>query len=92
LSVHNRTRQFFTNSIKAKPALVKDFRSNALFFTQNSEQQMLGANVPVIQALRLFGGIREDPLAFVRERQINGGRNLFTNGGSALNFLTDAFD
>jgi hypothetical protein len=37
---------------------MKNFRSHALLFPKDSEQQMLGADVPVVQALSLFGGVR----------------------------------
>ena len=53
---------------------------------------MVGADVPVIQALRLFGGIRQNAFALIRKRQIDGGRNFFTNRGPALDLFADTFD
>src|SRR5438105_13516114 len=46
----------------------------------------------MIQTLRLFGCVRQNPFALIRKRQVNRGRNLLTNSGSAFNLLPDAFD
>ena len=63
LTVHNRARQLFTDRVQPKAALVKNFRRDTLFFPQNSKKEVLGADVAVIQTLRLFGRIRENTFA-----------------------------
>jgi len=60
--------QFFPDSIQPQPAFMQDFRCNTLFFTKDSEQKVLGADMPVIQAFRLFGSVRQDSLALVLKR------------------------
>ena len=44
---------------------MQNFGSKALFFAQQSKQQMLGSNVFVGKALGFFGGVRQHALAFV---------------------------
>src|SRR5262245_51892078 len=46
----------------------------------------------MVQPLCLFGSVSENPFTFVRKRQIDRCRNLFTNCGPTFDFLTDAFD
>ena len=77
---------------KPKSALVKDFRRDALFLAQDSQQQMLGSDMPMIQPFCFFGGIGENAFALVRKRQIDGRRNFLTNGRPAFNFLADTLD
>ena len=60
--------QFFSDSIQPEARLVKDLGAETLFFTKDSEQKVLGADMPVIQAFRLFGSVRQDSLALVRKR------------------------
>ncbi len=54
----------------------QEFSGKAFFFAQQSEQQMLGANVFVVQALGFFCRIGQDPLAFIAERQVHRGGNF----------------
>ena len=53
---------------------------------------MFGANVLVAQALGLFSGIRKDALALIGQREIDGGGNLFPDGGVLLNLLANGLD
>ena len=84
--------QFFADGGEPQPALVQDFGGEALFFAQQAEQQMLGADVLVVQPLGFFGAIGQHALAFVAERQIDGSGNLFANGGVPFDLLADGFD
>ena len=71
---------------------MEDLGGEALLFAQQAEQQMFGADVLVREALGLFSGVGEHALAFVRERQVDGGRDLLANGGVAFNLFADGFD
>ena len=50
---------------------------------------MLGTDVLVIQTLRFFRAIRQNALAFVAEREIDGSRNLLPHGGMAFDLFPD---
>ena len=52
---------------------------------------MLGADVLMIQSLGFFRAIRQDTLAFVAERQVNGGRDFLADRGVTLDLLADGF-
>ena len=87
-----RTRQLFANGGKAQAALMQDLGGEALLFAQQAQQQVLGADVLVVQALGFFGAIGQHALALVAQRQIHGGGNLFANRGVAFDLLADGFD
>ena len=63
-------REFLTNRDEPQPPFMENFRSNALFLTQNTQQQVFGANVPMIQPLCFFVRVSQDSFALVRKRQI----------------------
>ena len=86
------TRQFFANGREAQAALVQNLGGEALLFAQQAQQQVLGADVLVVQALGFFGPISQDALALVAQRQVHGGGNLFANRGVAFDLLADGFD
>ena len=92
LAVDNRSSQFLADRVQTQSALVQDFRSNALLFAQNSQQQVLGADMAMIQPLRFFGGVGENSLALVRKRQIDRRRHLLANGRPAFDLLANALD
>ena len=46
----------------------------------------------VREALGFLGGIGENPLAFIAEREIDRGRDLLADGGVSLDLLADGFD
>ena len=84
--------QFLANGRKTQTALGENLGGEAFFFTQEAEQQMLGADVLVAEALCLFGSVGEDPLALVGERKINGGGDLLANRGVLFDLLADGLD
>ena len=83
--------QFFANGGEPQPALVQDFGGEALFFAQQAQQQVLGADVLVIQPLGFFGRVGQHALALVAERQIDRGGHLLADGRVALDLLADGF-
>ena len=70
---------------------MQNFGGKAFFFAEQSEQQMLGADVLVRKALGLFGGVGEHALAFVAQGKIDRGGNLFADGGVTFDLLADRF-
>ena len=71
---------------------MQDFRSEALLLTQQSEQQVLGANVLMAEALGLFGAVGQHALALMAEGQVHRGGHLLADGGVGLHLLSDGFD
>src|SRR6266571_155990 len=71
---------------------MKNFGSHAFFFAKNSEQQVFGADVAMVQPLGLLRSVRKNPLALVRKRQIDRGGHLLTNCSSTFDFLADTFN
>ena len=67
--------------------------SAAKHFSSRSrpEQQVLGADVLVVQPLGFFGAIGQHALALVAERQIHGSGNLLADGGVSFDLLADGF-
>ena len=88
-----RTRpcDLFAHLRKAQAALMQDLGGETLLFAQQAQQQMLGADVLVIQALGFFGAIGQHALAFVAQRQIHRSGHLLANGGVRLDLLADGF-
>ena len=77
---------------QAQAALVQNLGGKALLFAQQAEQQMLGADVLVVQPLGFLGAIGQHALALVAQRQIDRGRNLLADGGVAFDLLANRFD
>jgi len=65
------------------------FRRQNIFFAEQAEEQMLGADVLVREALGFFGGVGEHALAFVTERKIDRSGDLFADRGVAFDLFTD---
>jgi hypothetical protein len=81
--------QLVANLRQLQAALLQNLRGKALFFAQQAQQQVLGADVLVAQPLGFFRRIGQHPLALVGERQVHGGRDLFADGGMRLNLLAN---
>src|SRR5262249_10622673 len=58
-------RQLLTDGAQAQSTLMQNLRGKALLFPQQSQQQMLGTDVLVAEALGFLLGIRQDPLALI---------------------------
>ncbi len=86
-----RTRQLFADGGEPQAALVQDLGGEALLFAQQAQQQVLGADVLVIQPFGLFRAISQNALAFVAEGQIHGSGNLLADGGVPFDLLADRF-
>ena len=71
---------------------MQDLGGEALLFTQQSPQKMLGSNVRVRKALSLLGSVSQNPIALVAQREIDRGRDLLPDRGVFLNLLADGLD
>ena len=90
--LRRRARDLLAHLRQPQPALVQDLGGEALLLAQQAEQQMLGADVLVIQPLRFFGAIGQHALALVAQRQIHRGRDLLANRGVRFDLLADGLD
>ncbi len=81
--------EFFADGGETQTALVQDFGGKTFFFAEQAEEQMLGADVLVREALGFFGGVGEHALAFVTERKIDRSGDLFADRGVAFDLFTD---
>ena len=84
-------RQFLANGRQAQSALVQNLGGKAFLFAQQSQQQMLGANVLVRKALGFFRGVGQHALALVAQGQVHGGRYLLPDRGVGLDLLANGF-
>ena len=66
---------------------MQNLGGEALLFAQQSQQQVLGADMLVIEPLGFLGAIGQHAFAFVAQREIHGGRNLLSNGGVPFDLL-----
>src|SRR5713101_6188313 len=73
-------------------ALLEKLRTEALFFAQDAQQQMLGAHVLVVQAVGLFRGIFQDAVAFLAQRNLNRSGNALADGDALFDFFADGFN
>ena len=76
-----RPRQLFADGGKPQAALVQNLGGEAFLFAQQTQQQMLGADVLVAEPLGFLGAIGQHALALVAQRQIDGRGNLLANRG-----------
>src|SRR6266852_7063436 len=86
------TRQFPADSRKAYAAFVQDLGGEALLFTEQSQQKVLGSNVLVRKALSLLGSVNQNLLALVARREVDRGRDLLPARGVPLNLLAGELD
>ena len=84
--------QFFADRRQPQSALVQNFGGEALFFAQQTEQQVFGADVLMGEPLRFLGGIGQNPLAFIAEREVDRCGDLFPDRGVSFDLLADRFD
>src|SRR5438552_15851167 len=68
--------QFLADNVPSKAQLIENLRSYAVFFTQESKQEVFCVDLAMVQPLCLLGRIGENPFALVRERQVDRCWNL----------------
>ena len=87
-----RPHQVFANLIEPEAALVENFCGDRFVFAQDAQQQMLGADVPVLQAFAFVCGKAQDALGADRQRQVNGSRDLITQRRAPFDLFADRLD
>ncbi len=87
-----RARDLLADLGEPQAALVQNLGGEALLLAQQPEQQVLGADVLVVEPLGLLGAVGQNALALVAERQIHRGGNLLANRGVRFNLLANRFD
>ncbi len=74
------------------PLLHEDGRGDRSLFTEDAEQEMLGADVVVQQPIGFLGGKLQHALRFRAERDLDRGRDLLAEHGAAFDFLADVLE
>ena len=82
----------FADGVEPHPLFHEDRRRDRTLFAQDAEQQMLGADVVVQQAVRFFRGKLQHALGFGAERDLDRRRDLLAEHGPAFDLLPDAFE
>ena len=70
----------------------QDGRGDRPLLAQDAEQQMLGADVVVQEAIGFFRGELQDPLGLGAERDLDRGRNLLAKDRAPFDFLADVLE
>ena len=85
-------RQFLAHGGKPQSALEQNFGAKGFLFAQDPQQQMLGADVLVPEPFGFFGGVVQDALAFLAQRDFHRGGDALAHGDARFDFLADGFD
>ncbi len=85
-------REFLAQRREPQSALHQDLRAEAFLFAQDSEKQMLGADVLHAEALGFFAGHIQDALAFRAERYFDRSRNALADGDASFDLFADRFN
>ena len=78
--------------VEAHPLFHEDRRRHGPLLAQDAEQQVLGADVVVQQAVRLLGGELQHALGLGAERDLDGGGNLLSEDRTPFDLLPDALE
>src|SRR4051812_47492138 len=71
---------------------MQDFRCEALFFAQQTQEQMLRPNVFMIQAFGLFSAVSENPFTLMAQGQVDRSGYLLPDRSVAFNLLSDGIN
>ena len=82
----------FADGVEAHPFFHQDGRRNRSLFTEDPEQQMLGADVVVQQPIGFLGGKLQHALGLGAERDLDRGRDLFAKDRAPFDFLANALE
>jgi len=82
----------FAHGVEPHPLFHEDGRRNRTLLTKDAQQQMLGTDVVVEQAIGLFRRKLQHPLRFRAERDLDRRRDLLAEYGASFDFLADTFE
>ena len=80
------------HGVQAHPLFHQDGGRDRALLAQDAEQQVLGADVVVQQAIGLFGRELEHALGFRAERDLHRGGDLLPEHGAPFDFLADVLE
>ena len=78
--------------VQPHPLLHQDGGGDRALFAQDAEQQVLGADVAVQEAVGFFGGVLEHALGLAAEGDLDRGRHLLAEDRPPFDFLADALE
>src|SRR6266567_3945774 len=70
---------------------MQDFGRKTFLFPKQSEQQVFGTDMFMIQAFRFLGAICQDAFTLVTERQIDGSGDFVPNSGMSFDLFANGF-
>ena len=82
----------FAHPIELHPLFHEDGRRHRALLAEDAQQQVLGADVVVQQAIGFFGSELQDALGFGAERDLDRRRDLLAEDGTPLDFLPDRLE
>ena len=80
------------HGVEAHPLFHEDGRRDRALLAQDAQEQVLGPDVVVQQAVGFLGGVLQDALGFGAEGDFDRGRDLLAKHGPAFDFLANAFE
>ena len=82
----------FADTVELHPLLHEDGRRHRALLAQDAQQQVLGADVVVQQAIGLFGRELEHALRLGAERDLDRRRHLLAEDGAPFDLLANRFE
>ena len=83
------SRNLIAHRSQTQSALEQNLRGHRALFAQQSQQQMLGADVPMLKPIRFVMREMKNALGLGRQRQFNRSRNPFAQDCAAFDFSAD---
>ncbi len=80
------------HGVEAHPLFHEDGGRDRPLLAQDAQEQVLGPDVVVQQAVGFLGGELQDALGFGAEGDLDRGRDLLAKDGPAFDFLADALE
>ena len=80
-----------SHGVDTKSTRSENTRRDGLFLPQESQQDVLGADVIVHHPVRFFGGVGQNTFRFGRQRNLDGSGNLIANDNSTFDFFSNGF-
>ena len=80
------------HGVQPHPLFHEDGRGHRALLAEDAEQQVLGPDVVVQQAIGFFRGKLQHALGFRAERDLDRRRHLLAEHGAAFDFLADVFE
>jgi hypothetical protein len=86
IALAEEVHELVTDGVRLHPVRLENRERQRPFFAQQAKQEVLGADVVVSQALRLFRRVKEDPGRLRAERNLDRRRHPVAPGHPRLDF------